>query len=149
MLARQVTLIATGITWSFVEVTDAGNINVTQTFLFEEPVQDIEGMLAAQALAAQSHTSHPAVNGGAADLGYALGCALGGGCDGRSVDNGSLFETPERPQQSYSYAPIRPHVSLSPITSPNYFGPQSPVPITDPNYHSPENRALRDLLNQQ
>jgi hypothetical protein len=35
--ASRVTLIATGITWSFVEVTDAGNINVTQAFLFEEP----------------------------------------------------------------------------------------------------------------
>jgi hypothetical protein len=35
--ASRVTLIATGITWSFVEVTDAGNVNVTQAFLFEEP----------------------------------------------------------------------------------------------------------------
>jgi hypothetical protein len=35
--ASRVTLIATGITWSFVEVTAAGNVNVTQAFLFDEP----------------------------------------------------------------------------------------------------------------
>jgi hypothetical protein len=35
--ASRVTLIATGITWSFVEVTDAGNVNITQAFLFGEP----------------------------------------------------------------------------------------------------------------
>ena len=35
--ASRVTLIATGITWSFVEVTDAGNVNVTQVFIFDEP----------------------------------------------------------------------------------------------------------------
>lgn len=35
--ATTVTMIATGTTWSFVEVTDTGNVNVTQVFLWDEP----------------------------------------------------------------------------------------------------------------
>jgi hypothetical protein len=35
--AAPVTMIATSTTWSFVEVTDAGNVTVTQVFLWNEP----------------------------------------------------------------------------------------------------------------
>ena len=35
--AAKVTMIATATTWSFVEVTDAGNITVTQVFVWDEP----------------------------------------------------------------------------------------------------------------
>jgi hypothetical protein len=38
--ASRVTMFATGTTWSFVEVTDAGNINTTQVFLWDEPEAD-------------------------------------------------------------------------------------------------------------
>jgi hypothetical protein len=39
--AANVTLIATAFTWSLVEVTETGNVNVTQVFLWDEPSADI------------------------------------------------------------------------------------------------------------
>ena len=35
--ASTVTFIGNGLTWSFIEVTDAGNVNVTQAFIWNEP----------------------------------------------------------------------------------------------------------------
>lgn len=39
--SSDVTLIATAFSWSFVEVTETGNVNVTQVFLWDEPNADI------------------------------------------------------------------------------------------------------------
>jgi hypothetical protein len=39
--ASNVSFIATAFTWSFIEVTDAGNVNVTQIFLWNEPNADL------------------------------------------------------------------------------------------------------------
>lgn len=39
--AAEVMFIATAFTWSFVEVTEAGNVNVTEVFLWNEPNADL------------------------------------------------------------------------------------------------------------
>jgi TPR repeat protein len=84
-----------------------------------QPVQDIEGMLAAQ-----SQASSRALNDGVADLGYALGCAIGGGCgDSRPrEERGFDIQLRRQAQSPLSCNQIGSSVSCSDGTSYNRIG---------------------------